>query len=77
MECVPYTSAVGSIMYVMVCSRSDIAHAVSVVSRFMHKLRKHHWMAVKWILRYLRGTAGHGLLYGVENGQKIKPCRIL
>ena len=29
---VPYVSAVRSIMYVMVCTRSDISHAVSVVS---------------------------------------------
>jgi hypothetical protein len=30
---VPYSSAVGSIMYLMVCTRPDIAHAVSMVSR--------------------------------------------
>ena len=33
MALVPYTSAVGSLMYVMVCTRPDIAHAVGVVSR--------------------------------------------
>ena len=32
---VPYTSAVGSLMYAMVCTRPDIAHAVGVVSRFL------------------------------------------
>ena len=35
MDAVPYTSGVGSIMYGMVCTRPDLAHAVSVVSRFM------------------------------------------
>lgn len=35
MSHVPYASAVGSIMYAMVCTRPDISHAVSVVSRFM------------------------------------------
>ncbi len=31
---VPYASAIGSLMYAMVCTRPDIAHAVGVVSRF-------------------------------------------
>ena len=35
MDVVPYTSGVGSIMYGMVCTRPDLAHAMSVVSRFM------------------------------------------
>ncbi|GKV31442.1 hypothetical protein SLEP1_g40128 [Rubroshorea leprosula] len=35
MACVPYVSAVGSLMYAMVCTRPDISHAVSVVSRYM------------------------------------------
>lgn len=53
---VPYASAVGSLMYAMVCTRPDLAHAVSVVSRFMSNPEKKHWQAVKWILRYLKGT---------------------
>ena len=35
MSKVPYASAVGSLMYAMVCTRPDIAHAVGVVSRYM------------------------------------------
>ena len=31
MSCVPYTSAVGILMYAMVCTRLDIAHAVGVL----------------------------------------------
>ena len=38
MSRVPYASAVGSLMYAMVCTRPDIAHAVGVLSRFMSKL---------------------------------------
>nr|GEW60485.1 retrovirus-related Pol polyprotein from transposon TNT 1-94 [Tanacetum cinerariifolium] len=33
---VPYSSAVGNLMYAMVCTRLDLAHVVSVVSRYMH-----------------------------------------
>ena len=41
MSKVPYASAIGSLMYVMVCTRLDIAHAVGVVSRFMSRPRVH------------------------------------
>ena len=44
---VPYSSAIGSLMYAMVCTRLDIAHAVRVVSRYMSNPGKQHWEAVK------------------------------
>lgn len=47
---IPYTSAAGSLMYAMVCTRPDISQAVSVVSRYMHNPGT---LAVKWILRYI------------------------
>jgi len=53
---IPYTLAIGSLMYDMVCTRLDIAHAVRVVSRYMSSLGKQHWEAVKWILSYLKGS---------------------
>ena len=46
MSKVPYASAVGSLMYAMVCTRPDIAHAVGVVSGYMNNIGKKHWMAV-------------------------------
>ena len=63
MSHVPYASTVGSIMYVMVCTRLEISHAVSVVSRYMDRPRKIHWQTMKWILRYLRGTSHVDLVY--------------
>ena len=60
---VPYASAVGSLMYAMVCTRPDIAHAVGVVSRFMSNPGKEHWEAVKWLLRYLKGTSKIALCF--------------
>jgi hypothetical protein len=44
---VPYASAVGSLMYAMVCTRPDIAHVVGVLSRYMLKPGKEHWTTVK------------------------------
>jgi hypothetical protein len=42
MSHVLYASIVGSLMYAMVCTRTDIAHAVGVLSRYMSKPRKEH-----------------------------------
>ena len=64
MALVPYASAVGSLMYSMVCTRPDIAHAMGVVSRYMANPGKDHWEAVKWLLRYLRGTSSTSLCFG-------------
>ena len=55
MSKVPYASAIGNLIYAIVCTRPDIAHAIGVVSRYISRLRKQHWEVVKWILRYLRG----------------------
>ena len=63
MSCVPYASAVSSLMYVMVCTRPDIADVAGVLSRFMSKPGKEHWTTVKWVFRYLRGTSDYGLCY--------------
>ncbi|KAL6324554.1 hypothetical protein AAG906_013366 [Vitis piasezkii] len=71
MKSVPYSSVVGSLMYAMVCTRPDLAFAVSVVSRFMSNPGKAHWEAVKWIMRYLKGSSSVCLVYGngdVSNG---------
>ena len=51
-----YVSAVGSLMYVMVCTRLDITYAVGVVIRFTSNLGKEHSEGVKWMLCYLKGT---------------------
>ena len=64
MSKVPYSSAVGSLMYAMVCTRLDIAHAVGVVSRYMNNPGKEHQDEVKWILSYLIGIAIHALCFG-------------
>lgn len=67
MSNVPYASVVGSLMYAMVCTRPDIAHAVGVVSKYMNNPGKEHWMAVKWILKYLKGTRNQALCFGGSN----------
>jgi hypothetical protein len=54
---------VGSLMYAMVFTRLDIAHAVGVLSRYMSKPGKEHWTTIKRVFRYLCGTTSYGLCY--------------
>ena len=64
MRRVLYASTVGSLMYVMVCTRPNIAYAVGVVSCFLSNPGRIHWEAVKWIMRYLRCTSKLKLTFG-------------
>jgi hypothetical protein len=57
-----YRQLIGSLMY-LVNTRPDICYAVSALSQFMSQPRKIHWVTVKHVLRYLRGTVGYGLKY--------------
>ncbi|KAH9657805.1 hypothetical protein KPL70_023225 [Citrus sinensis] len=68
MRKIPYSSAVGSIMYALVCTRPDLAHGVGVTSRFIGNPSKDHWNTVKWILRYLRGTVVTFIMFGKISG---------
>ncbi|VFQ79345.1 unnamed protein product [Cuscuta campestris] len=61
---VPYASAIGSIMYSMVCTRHDVAFALSVTSRYQSNPGEIHWTAVKNILKYFRRTKDSFLVYG-------------
>ena len=67
MKDVLYASFIGILMYAMVCTRPDITHVVGVVSRFLANSGKGHWVAVKWIIRYLKGTSKLSFALGVKN----------
>ena len=64
MSKVPYAFFVGSLMYVMVYTRPDIAHAVGVVSLFLTNHGKEHCKVVRWMLRYMRSTSRVCLCFG-------------
>ena len=63
---VPYASAVGSLMYAILCTRPAIYFAISIVSRYQSNPGPEHWTAVKHILKYLRRTKDYLLMYGVD-----------
>ena len=56
MSNIPYASAIGSIMYAMICTRPDVSNALSLTSRYQSDPGMEHWTAVKNILKYLRRT---------------------
>lgn len=58
-----YRNLIGCLMYVAVCSRPDIAHAVSMLSQFNECYNQQHWKAAKRVLRYLKGTVNHRLVF--------------
>lgn len=68
-ENVPYREAIGSLMYLMIGSRPDLAFAVGKLSQFVEKPQTHHWVAVKRILRYIQGTSRFGILYGLNSAK--------
>ena len=64
MNKVPYASAVGSIMYAMICTRLDVAYALSIYNRYQSNLGDAQWIVAKNILKYVRRTKDIFLVYG-------------
>ncbi|CAI7840882.1 unnamed protein product [Closterium sp. NIES-53] len=62
----PYPELVGCLMYLMTCTRPDLAYPLSLLARYVApgRHRKVHWDAVKRVLRYLCSTSGIGLVLG-------------
>ncbi|CAI7902836.1 unnamed protein product [Closterium sp. NIES-54] len=62
----PYQELVGFLMYLMTCTRSDLAYPLSLLARYVApgRHRKVHWDAAKRVLRYLCSTSGMGLVLG-------------
>ena len=60
-----YAEIVGSLMYLAVCTRPDIAQAVGALARYMAKPTEEHYKAAKHVLAYLSGTSDYGLMFGV------------
>jgi hypothetical protein len=69
-EMLPYQSLVGSLMYLAVSTRPDIAHAVSMLSQFNANFGEQHWRAAKRVLRYLKNTENLGLMFK-KSGQEL------
>ncbi|CAI7928612.1 unnamed protein product [Closterium sp. NIES-54] len=62
----PYPELVGCLMYLMTCTRPDLAYPLSLLARYVTpgQHRKVHWDAAKRVLRYLCSMSGMGLVLG-------------
>ena len=58
-----YAQTIGSLMYVMNCTRPDIAYAISKLSRYTSNPGPHHWKAIVKVLMYFKYTQNYGLHY--------------
>jgi hypothetical protein len=66
----PYRELIGSLQYLALMTRPDIAVAVNMLGRYQSQPGKEHFMGLKRILRYLKGTMD----YKLEYTRKDKCC---
>ena len=64
MRNIPYMSAVGSLLFLALLTRPDIAYVAGVLARFNSNPGMAHWKAIKHVFRYLKGTTDLELEYG-------------
>ena len=67
-----YQSIVGSQMYAMLCTRPDLAYAISQISQFNNLPNKTHHAVAKRVLRYLKGTLHVGITFSGSLGLELK-----
>ena len=67
-----YRSLVGTLLYVSVCTRPDIAFAVGVLTRHLVEPCKRHWKAALQVLRYLRSTVNLGITYSSDGPSQLE-----
>ena len=58
-----YSRVIGSLMYLMSCTRPNITYAVSKLSRYTSNPGSDHWKGITRVLRYLLYTRSYGLHY--------------
>ena len=65
----PYAEAVGTLMYIAIASRPDIAFTVGALSRFTSNPGLAHWKAVQHLFRYMQQTKDLKLTYAPDPSQ--------
>jgi hypothetical protein len=66
-----YRKAVGSLMYIAMCTRPDISFAVGVLSCFLEKPNQQHWDSFIHVLRYLKATISLRIKYQAHRGKNL------
>ncbi len=69
-----YTHLIGSLLYLSVCTRPDIAQAVGALSKYMAEPTTLHWQAAKGLMQYVASTREQGILHGTDSNLVIGYC---
>jgi hypothetical protein len=67
----PFRELIGSLQYLCLTSRPDICVAVNVYSKYQEFAEDSHYQGLKRILRYLKGTIDHSLIYECKENSEI------
>ena len=68
-----YQSIIGTILYIMLGTRPDIAYSVTMLSRFATNPSESHWRSAIHILRYLKGMKAQKLQYDGSLSPELNP----
>ena len=70
----PFRELVGSLMWLSISTRPDIANAVRAVARYCIAPRAIHWKAALGILKYINGTSEYGITFqrGTSSGISLE-----
>lgn len=67
---IPYQEAIGSLLYLSQGTRPDICFIVNKLSSFNNKPEQQHWLALKKVLRYIKGTKDYQLIFSQNKEEK-------
>ena len=65
-----YRKVIGSLIYLMTCTRPDISYSVSILSRYMQEPKELHWRFLKRLMKYVNTTRDFSLTFQKEKATK-------
>lgn len=68
-----YLSIIGSLSYLAVGTRPDLSYSVNFLARYAKKPQEANWLTLRHLLRYLRNTAGMGIVVDPRNAKYKAP----
>ena len=67
-----FQAVIGSLNYAAICTRPDLSTAVGMLSKFMQRPGKEHWVGIKRVLRYVQSTLNYGLVFRQSDAFRLQ-----